>query len=325
MLDETLKTIKKRFGKGSIMTEGDYKTLDIDSISTGLLSLDLALGIGGIPRGRITEIFGKESSGKSTLSLMAIAELQKKGGTAALIDVEHAFDPEYAKKLGVDMDKLVTSQPNCGEEALEIVEELVKSDEIGLIVVDSVAALVPKREIDGDYGDSHMGLQARMMSQAMRKLTGVVSDKNTAIVFINQVRMKLGIMFGSPETTSGGMALKFYSSVRIELRRGKQIKNGTENIGHVIHIKVIKNKVAPPFKSCEVQMLNDEIGFSISSDLFAMGQKYELITQSGNTWSYKDKKLGVGISNAMENINKEEVKKEVLRLWHSKKNIQKKI
>jgi len=308
MLSDTLKSIQKRFGNDSIMTSKDYKDIKVDVVPTGLLSLDIALGRGGIPKGRITEIYGAESSGKSTLSLMIMAQAQKMGNNVALVDVEMAFDQDYAKKLGINVEKLVISQPNSGEEALEIVEELVKSNDVGVIVVDSVAALVPRREIEGEMGDAQMGLQARMMSQAMRKLTNVISKTNTSVIFLNQTRMKLGIMFGSPVTTSGGMALKFYSSIRVELKRGKQILKDGQHSGNIVHLKVIKNKVAPPFKTCDVEMLDDEIGFSINSDLFNLAQKYEIVRKEGNTWYLGKEKLGVGVKSAMENIDQDKLR-----------------
>ena len=308
MLSDTLKKIKSEFGNESIMTSKDYKDIKVDVIPTGLLSLDIALGRGGIPKGRITEIYGAESSGKSTLSLMIMAQAQKMGDNVALIDVEMAFDQDYAKKLGIDVDKLVISQPNSGEQALEIVERLVNSGDIGVIVIDSVAALVPMREVEGNYGDAQMGLQARMMSQAMRKLTNVISKTNTSVIFLNQTRMKLGIMFGSPITTSGGMALKFYTSIRVELKRGKQILKDGQHSGNIVHLKVVKNKIAPPFKTCEIEMLDDEIGFSINSDLFNLAQKYEIVRKEGNTWYLGKEKLGVGLKNAMENIDQDKLR-----------------
>jgi len=320
-LEETLKNIKKRFGAESIMTSKDYKELKIDVISTGLISLDIALGRGGIPKGRISEIFGKESSGKSTLSLMIIAEAQKQNEAVALIDAEMAFDPEYARSLGVDTEKLIISQPKNGEEGLEIVEELVRSKNLGVIVVDSVSALVPKKEIEGEMGDAQMGLQARLMSQAMRKLTGITSKANTAIIFINQIRMKLGNAWGSPETTSGGLALKFYSSLRLELKRGKQLIKDNKHVGNVIHFRVIKNKIAPPYKTCDLEMYDDEVGFNIASDLFLSATQFGLIHKTGNTWFLNEKKLGVGISNAMQNINRVELKKLIIDKWKANNKI----
>jgi len=320
-LDEVIKTIQKKFGMGSIITVKDYKKMNVETISTGLISLDLALGVGGIPRGKITEIFGKEMSGKSSLSLMIIAQAQKKNNKAALIDVEHSFDLDYAKRLGVNTDDLIVSQPDNGEQALEIVEALVKSEEVAVVVIDSVAALVPKKELEGDYGDAQMGSMARMMSQGMRKLMGVIAKTNTSVIFLNQIRMKLGVLWGNPETTTGGVALKYYSSVRIELKKSKQIKKDGVHIGYVVNAKVVKNKVAPPFKNCVLEMLDDEDGFSIKGDVFSMGQKYDLITKVGNTWYYGKEKLGVGILNAIQNVNEKKLRKEILEAWHKQNNL----
>ena len=285
--------IKERFGEGSIMRLKEAKRMEVESIPTGCFSLDMILGIGGVPKGRVIEIFGKEMSGKSTLALHVIAESQKKGGVAAFVDAEHALDPEYAKKIGVNINDLLISQPDTGEQALEIVETLVRSNGVDVIVIDSVAALTPKKEIEGDMGDSHMGLQARLMSQALRKLTSIVSKTNTSVIFLNQIRMKIGVFFGNPETTTGGLALKFYSSVRIELKRLAQIKKGDEVIGNKVKAKIAKNKVAPPFKTCEFEIMYNE-GISWEGDLLNLGAKYGLVKKSGNTLSYEKTKLGVG-------------------------------
>ena len=285
--------IKERFGEGSIMRLGEVKKVDIDSISTGSVSLDVALGIGGFPRGRIIEVYGPESSGKSTLALHATASTQKKGGTVAYIDAEHALDPQYARRIGVDVDKLLISQPDAGEQALEIVKTLVESGAVDLIVVDSVAALTPQAEIEGDMGDSHMGLQARLMSQALRKLTGIVAKTNTTVIFINQIRMKIGVMFGNPEETTGGKALKFYSSVRVEIRRRAQIKMGERIIGNRVYAKVVKNKVAPPFKVAEFDIMYNQ-GISYEGDLVDLGVKYKIVNKAGSWLSYGDMKLGQG-------------------------------
>jgi recombination protein RecA len=275
------------------MKLGEIKKVDVESISTGSISLDIALGIGGMPRGRIVEIYGPESSGKTTLSLHVIANAQKMGGTAAFIDAEHALDPEYAKKIGVKIDDLLISQPDNGEQALDIVDTLVRSNAIDIIVVDSVAALTPKAEIEGEMGDHHVGRQARLMSQALRKLTAIVARSNTIIIFINQIRMKIGVMFGNPETTTGGQALKFYSSVRIDVRRIAQIKKGDEVVGNRTKAKVVKNKVAPPFKIAEFDIMYNE-GISMSGDLIDTGVKFEAVKKSGNTYAFGEVKLGVG-------------------------------
>lgn len=275
------------------MKLGEARKVDIDAISTGSISLDLALGIRGVPRGRIVEIYGPESSGKSTLALHISAQAQKKGGTVAYVDAEHALDPQYAKRLGVNIDQLLISQPDTGEQALEIVETLVESGAIDVVVIDSVAALTPRAEIEGEMGDSHMGLQARLMSQALRKLTGVVSKTNTTIIFINQVRMQIGVMFGNPETTTGGKALKFYASVRIEVRRRANIKMGERIIGNRVFAKIVKNKVAPPFKVAEFDIMYNE-GISYEGDLVDQGIRYKLIEKSGSWLSYNDQKLGQG-------------------------------
>ncbi len=280
------------------MRLGDDGTIvQIAAISTGSLDLDIALGIGGLPRGRVVEIYGPESSGKTTLSLHVVAEAQKLGGVAAFIDAEHALDPAYASKLGVKTDELLVSQPDTGEEALEIVEALVRSGAVDIIVIDSVAALVPKAEIDGDMGDSHMGLQARLMSQALRKLTAVISKSKTSVIFINQIRMKIGVMFGSPETTTGGNALKFYSSVRLDIRRVETLKAGEEAIGNRVRVKVVKNKVAPPFRQAEFDIMYDS-GISKEGDLLDLGVRYEIIKKSGTWYAYGDERIGQGRENA---------------------------
>jgi recombination protein RecA len=289
--------IKEKFGDGSIMKFGEAKIMEVDAISTGCLSLDVSLGVGGVPRGRIIEIYGPEASGKTTLAQHIIAEVQKIGGTAAFIDAEHALDPEYAKKIGVNIDELLISQPDTGEQALEIAEALVRSNGIDVIVIDSVAALVPRKEIEGDMGDSHVGLQARLMSQALRKLSGIVSKTNTVLIFINQTRIKIGIMFGNPETTSGGMALKFYSSVRIEVRKAAQLKKADKFIGNRVRCKIVKNKVAPPFQNCEFDIMYNE-GISIAGDIIDLGVEKGIIKKAGASYSYGEEKLGVGRETA---------------------------
>jgi recombination protein RecA len=296
-LDATLLQIEKQFGKGAIMTLGHNVKKDVPVIPTGALGLDIALGVGGVPRGRIIEIFGPESSGKTTLTLSVIAQAQKKKGTCAFIDAEHAFDSAYAKKLGVNLDDLLVSQPDTGEQALEIVEMLVRSNAIDLIVVDSVAALVPKAEIEGEMGQSHMGLQARLMSQALRKLTSTIAKSKSCLIFINQLRDKLGVMFGNPETTPGGRALKFYSSVRLDIRRIAQIKRGEENVGGRVRVKVVKNKVAPPFKQAEFDLMYEE-GVSATGSVLDMGETYEVTKQSGAWILFNGEKLGQGRENA---------------------------
>lgn len=299
-LAAALGQIEKQFGKGSIMRLGDdAASMEIDSVSTGSLSLDVALGIGGLPYGRCVEIYGPESSGKTTLTLQVIAEAQKQGKTCAFIDAEHALDPTYAKKLGVDVDNLLISQPDTGEQALEICDMLVRSGAVGVVVVDSVAALTPKAEIEGDMGDSHMGLQARLMSQALRKLTGNIKQTNTMVIFINQIRMKIGVMFGNPETTTGGNALKFYASVRLDIRRIGAIKNGEEIVGNETRVKVVKNKVAPPFKQAEFQILYGK-GINHFGELIDLGVKQELVEKSGSWYSYNGAKIGQGKSNASQ-------------------------
>jgi recombination protein RecA len=287
-----LETIEKQFGKGSIMKMGDAHTQKVECIPTGSISLDLALG-GGIPKGRVIEIYGPESSGKTTLTLHAIAEVQRMGGTAAFIDAEHALDPAYAKRIGVDVENLLLSQPDNGEQALEIVETLVRSNAVDLIVVDSVAALVPRAEIEGDMGDSHMGLQARLMSQALRKLTGVISRSHATVIFINQIRMKIGVMFGNPETTTGGNALKFYASVRMDIRRIGQIKAGEAIIGNRTRVKVVKNKIAPPFREAEFDIMYNQ-GISRSGDILDLATTYNIVEKAGAWYAYSDAKIGQG-------------------------------
>jgi len=296
-VDAAIGQIKERFGDGAIMKFGEARAMDIPAVPTGCLSLDIALGVGGVPRGRIIEIFGPEASGKTTLAQHIVAEVQKQGGVAAFVDAEHALDPDYARKIGVKVNDLFISQPDTGEQALEIVETLVRSNAVDVVVVDSVAALVPKAEIEGDMGDSHMGLQARLMSQALRKLTGAISKSNTVLIFINQIRMKIGVFFGNPETTTGGNALKFYSSMRIEVRRAAQIKQGEKNIGNRVKVKVVKNKVAAPFQTCEFDIMYNE-GISISGDLLDVGIEKGVIKKNGNTYTFGEEKLGTGRENA---------------------------
>ena len=296
-LNETLSQIEKQFGKGTVMRMGDREVVDIPSISTGSLGLDIALGIGGVPQGRVIEIFGPESSGKTTLTLQVIAECQKAGGTAAFIDAEHALDPLYAKKLGVNVDELLLSQPDTGEQALEVADMLVKSNSVDLLVVDSVAALTPRAEIEGEMGDHHVGLQARLMSQALRKITGNIQRSNATVIFINQIRMKIGVMFGNPETTTGGNALKFYSSVRLDIRRIGAVKEGEEVIGNETRVKVVKNKVSPPFTKAEFQILYGK-GINVEGEIIDFGQKLGLIEKAGSWYSYNDEKIGLGKTNA---------------------------
>lgn len=299
-LAAALGQIEKQFGKGSVMRMGDSTaSRDIESISTGSLGLDIALGIGGLPKGRVVEIYGPESSGKTTLTLHAIAEAQKKGGVAAFVDAEHALDPSYAEKLGVDVDNLLVSQPDTGEQALEIADMLVRSGGVDIVVIDSVAALTPKAEIEGDMGDSHMGLQARLMSQALRKLTANIKRTNTLVIFINQIRMKIGVMFGSPETTTGGNALKFYASVRLDIRRIGAIKKGDEILGNETRVKVVKNKVAPPFKQVEFDILYGQ-GISREGEIVDLGVQEKLIDKAGAWYSYNGEKIGQGKDNARQ-------------------------
>ncbi len=296
-LDTALAQIEKAFGKGSIWKLGQRPNIEIEAISTGSIGLDLALGIGGLPKGRVIEIFGPESSGKTTLTLQVIAESQKKGGTCAFIDAEHALDPIYAKKLGVNIDELILSQPDTGEQALEIADTLVRSGAVDVLVIDSVAALVPKAEIEGEMGDSHMGLQARLMSQALRKLTGSIAKSNCMIIFINQIRMKIGVMFGSPETTTGGNALKFYASVRLDIRRIGSIKDKEEVVGSQTRVKVVKNKVSPPFKTAEFDIMYGG-GISKVGELIDLGVKAEIVEKSGSWYSYNSERIGQGRENA---------------------------
>jgi recombination protein RecA len=296
-VESALDQIREKFGDGSIMKLSATQALNVEVTPTGSISLDIALGVGGIPKGRIIEVFGPESSGKTTLTLHMIAEVQKRGGLAAFIDAEHALDPEYARKIGVNVEDLLISQPDNGEQALDIAETLVRSNALDLIVIDSVAALTPRAEIEGDMGDSHMGLQARLMSQALRKLTAVISKTHTTVVFINQIRMKIGVMFGNPETTTGGNALKFYASVRIEVRRIAQIKNGEKIVGNRTKVKVLKNKVAPPFRTAEFDIMYNE-GISVPGDLLDTGVSLGVVAKNGNTFMFAQTKLGVGRENS---------------------------
>jgi recombination protein RecA len=314
-VNAVVQEIRDKFGEGMIMKLGDVKRVDIEAISTGSISLDLALGIGGVPKGRIVEVYGPESSGKTTLTLHIIANAQKKGGVAAFVDAEHAMDPEYAKKIGVNVDELLISQPDSGEQALDIVETLVRSNAVDVIVIDSVAALVPRAEIEGEMGDHHVGRQARLMSQALRKLTAIIAKSNVVVIFINQIRMKIGVMFGNPETTTGGNALKFYSSVRIEIRRAAQIKKNEEVVGNRINVKVVKNKVAPPFRHTEFDIMYNQ-GISFEGDLIDTGIKFEVLKKSGNSVHYGDIKLGAGRESAKDFLREnnklaKEIEKEV--------------
>ena len=323
-LAQVLADIEKQFGKGAIMKLGEQKDIEIDVVPSGSLSLDMALGVGGYPKGRIIEIYGPESSGKTTFALHAIAEVQKEGGRAAFIDAEHSLDPVYASHLGVNIDELLLSQPDTGEQALEICDALVKSEAVNIIVIDSVAALVPQAEIDGEMGDSHVGLQARLMSQALRKLSGSINKTNTIVIFINQLREKVGVMFGNTETTPGGKALKYYSSVRLDIRRGEQIKSGTDVIGNKTNIKVVKNKVAPPFKTASVDIMYGE-GVSQDGELVDLAADANIIEKSGAWYSYKGEKLAQGRENVKLLFkNNEDFKKEIEELVREHYGIQRK-
>ncbi len=317
-----MEQIKNKFGEGAIMKFGEVRKTNVDAIPTGCLSLDIAFGIGGVPRGRVIEIFGPESSGKTTLAQHIVAEVQKLGGIAAFVDAEHALDPDYAAKIGVDVKELLISQPDSGEQALEIVETLVRSNAVDVVVVDSVAALVPQKEIEGDMGDQHMGLQARLMSQALRKLTGVIAKTKTSVIFINQIRNKIGVFFGNPETTTGGNALKFYCSVRVEVRRAAQIKQGENIIGNRVKVKIVKNKVAAPFKTCEFDIMYNE-GISVAGDLIDLGVEHGVIKKNGNSYTFGDLKLGVGRETAKKLIKEDkklmaEIRKAILAEVKSK-------
>ena len=312
-LDQVLLDIEKQFGKGSIMKLGSNEHREIDVVPSGSISLDVALGIGGYPKGRIIEIYGPESSGKTTFALHAIAEIQKQGGKAAFIDAEHSLDPNYASKLGVNINELLLSQPDNGEQALEICEALVRSGAIGIIVIDSVAALVPQAEIEGEMGDSHVGLQARLMSQALRKISGIINKTNTVAIFINQLREKVGVMFGNPEVTPGGRALKFYSSIRLEIRRSEQLKSGSDVIGNKTSIKVVKNKMAPPFKTCSVDIMYGE-GISAEGELVDLASEAAIVEKSGAWYSYNGEKIGQGKENVKELLKKDKkLKDEIMK------------
>jgi len=312
ILENTIEELKQRFGEGSIMKLGEVRRVDVDSVPTGSISLDFALGVGGIPRGRIIEIYGPESSGKTTLALHIVAEAQKKGGLAAFVDAEHALDPEYAKRIGVKINELLISQPDSGEQALQIVESLIKSRSIDVVVVDSVAALTPRAEIEGEIGDQHIGLQARLMSQALRKLGSQISKTNSIVIFVNQIRMKIGMMFGNPETTPGGKALKFYSSVRVDLRRIAQIKKGEEPIGSRIKAKIVKNKVAAPFQIAEFDIMFNE-GISYEGDIINTGIKYGIVKKSAASYSYGKQRIGVGFEKAKMFLKENpKIRKEIL-------------
>ena len=316
--------IREKFGDGSIMRLGEAHKMEVEAIPTGCLSLDLALGVFGVPRGRVIEIFGPESSGKTTLAMHIVAEAQKLGGVAAFVDAEHALDPDYARKVGVKIDQMLISQPDTGEQALDIVETLVRSNAVDVIIVDSVAALTPKAEIEGEMGDQHMGLHARLMSQALRKLTAIISRSNTVVIFLNQIRQKIGIVFGNPETTTGGNALKFYSSLRIEIRRAAQIKLGDRVIGNRVKIKVVKNKVAAPFRTCEFDIMYNE-GISIPGDLLDAGVDLGVLTKSGNSYSYAGEKLGVGRETVKMAFKEKpemmsEIRKKCLEAWQTRED-----
>jgi len=299
VLDDTVKELQEKFGEGAIMMLGNAPKVDVDAIPTGSLALDMALGIGGVPKGRVIELFGPESSGKTTLALHIVAQVQKRGGLAAFVDAEHALDPDYAKRIGVKINELLISQPDTGEQALEIVDSLVRSGSVDVVVVDSVAALTPRAEIEGEMGQQHMGLQARLMSHALRKLTGSVSKTKTTVIFINQIRMQIGIVFGNPETTPGGKALKFYASVRIEVRRAAQIKKGEEIIGNRVNAKIVKNKVAPPFRRAEFDIFYNE-GISREAELLTLGEKFGVIKKAGASFTYQGMRLGQGFDNARQ-------------------------
>ena len=300
-LEGAVEQIREKFGVGSIMKLKDARAMDVESVPTGSISLDLALGVGGIPKGRVIEVFGPESSGKTTLAMHMVAEVQKRGGTAAFVDAEHALDPDYAERIGVKLDEVLISQPDTGEQALDIVDTLVRSNAVDIIVIDSVAALTPRAEIEGEMGDSHMGLHARLMSQALRKLTGIMSKSPTTVIFINQIRMKIGVMFGNPETTTGGQALKFYCSVRLEVRKVAQIKQGEKILGNRVKVKVVKNKVAAPFRVAEFDLMWNE-GISYSGDLLDTAVLFGVVKKNGNSYSYEEQKMGVGRENAKQFI-----------------------
>ena len=324
-LKEAIEEIKQRFGEGSIMRLSEASAMDVETISTGSPSLDIALGVGGIPRGRVIEIYGPEASGKTSLALHIIAEAQKKGGTCAFIDAEHALDPDYAKRIGVDTQDLLISQPDSGEQGLQILETLVRSGEVDVVVVDSVAALTPKNEIAGEMGEFQIGLQARLMSSALRKLSGPLSKTKTSVVFVNQIRMKIGVIFGNPETTPGGLALKFYASVRIELRKSAQIKSGEQIIGNRVRAKIVKNKVAPPFQFCEFDIYYNE-GISYEADLVNAGLRYGVVTRAGSWLQYKDTKLGQGIDGAKKILQEnsklaEEIREDLFRTAREKAQV----
>ncbi len=317
-----IEQIKSKFGEGAIMKFGDVRKTNVDTISTGCLSLDIAFGIGGVPRGRIIEIFGPESSGKTTLAQHIVAEVQKTGGLAAFVDAEHALDPDYAARIGVNIKEMLLSQPDSGEQALEIVETLVRSNAVDVIVVDSVAALVPQKEIEGEMGDQHMGLQARLMSQALRKLTAAIGKTKTVVIFINQIRNKIGVFFGNPETTTGGNALKFYCSVRVEVRRAAQIKQGEKIIGNRVKVKIVKNKVAAPFRTCEFDIMYNE-GISVAGDLIDLGVEYGVLEKNGNSFSFGEHKLGVGRETAKKALKDDkklagEIRKAIMAVVKSK-------
>ncbi len=321
---QAIDQIKERFGEGSIMRLGEAKRMAVETIPTGCLSIDLALGVLGVPRGRVIEIYGPEASGKTTLAQHIIAEVQKIGGIAAFVDAEHALDPDYARKIGVNVDELLISQPDAGEQALDIVETLVRSNAVDVIVIDSVAALTPKAEIEGEMGDSHMGLHARLMSQALRKLTAIISKTKTVVIFINQIRQKIGVVFGNPETTTGGVALKFYSSMRIEVRRSAQIKMGERIIGNRVKVKIVKNKVAAPFRTCEFDIMYNE-GISLAGDLLDVGTEFGVIKKSGNSYAYGEEKLGVGRENAKMGLRERPellpmIREKIIDAWRRKES-----